>query len=192
MRAPYRNRFDPTREFLVRKPTTVSGRSFERLERFDKTLVSERRLRQMFAQRTLVYDGESTPGGQLSAEEAAKTHRGAHAARVKAAAERRAKHAAEKRAKEAAAKGETADKAAKTPRTRKPKADPAPKPPRETIVGEQEVRVARASVDIPADWAKLPWPQRLQLAAQLTDDKVKNGADAAAAIEAELKRRGTS
>lgn len=179
MRAPIRHRFDATREFIVRKPTTVSGRHFERLSPFDSTLVSARRLEQMFRQRTIVYADQPAPGEKLSAEETDKTHRGQHAKRAAAVQAKRAK---EKAAKLAA---EKAGKAAKPGRSKKPA-------PTETVTDPAAVRVARAAVTIPADWPTLPWPKRLQLAAQLTDEKVKNGEDAAKAIEAELARRGTS
>lgn len=176
MRAPIRHRFDATRDFIVRKPTTVSGRHFERLSPFDSTLVSARRLEQMFRQRTIVYADQPAPGEKLSAEETDKTHRGQHAKRAAAVQAKRAK---EKAAKLAAEKG------AKGGRGKKPA-------PAETVTDPAAVRVARAAVTIPADWPTLPWPKRLQLAALLTDEKVKNGEDAAKAIEAELARRGTS
>lgn len=185
MRAPYRTIFNPEGNFIVRKPTSISGRRFERLETFDKTLVSERRLRQMFSQRTIVYDGEN-PGGQLSNEEAAKTFRGQMAARAQEVRAKRAKEKAEKLAAEAKAAKLKAPKAAK------PKAPPAPPKPTETVVDPAAIAAARAAVVIPADWATISWPTRLQIAAQLTTDKVKNGADAAAAIEAELARRGNT
>jgi hypothetical protein len=200
MRAPYRNRFDPEAEFIVRKPTTVSGRHFGRLERFDKTLVSERRLRQMFSQRTLVYDGEATPGGKLSAEQTAETFRGQRAALAKAVQDKRAKEKAAKlkkaaaEAAKAAGKGakppkdETAPKKPRAPRTPRAKAPPAPPAPRETVEGEDAVRIARAAVEIPEGWAELPWTDRLKLAAQLSDTPVRNGEEVAK--EAELARRG--
>jgi len=47
----------------------------------------------------------------------------------------------------------------------------------------------RRDVEIPEDWASLPWPQRRALAALLTDKPVKSAADAEAAITAELDRR---
>lgn len=215
MRAPYRTRFDPAGNFIVRKPTTVSGRRFERLESFDKTLVSERRLRQMFAQRTLVYDGEN-PGGQLSAADAAETFRGQRAALAKAVQEKRAREKAEKlkaaeKAAKAAAKGQkpgkgsTEPKKARTPRTPrapKPTPDPAAAPApaantpppgehqRETVEGPEAILAARAKVEIPEGWAELPWTDRLKLAAQLSDTPVRNGEEVAKAIEAELARRG--
>lgn len=241
MRAPYRNRFDPEQTFLVRKPTTVGGRRFEYMERFDKLLVSERRLRQLFTARVLIYAGQTEPGGKLSPSETAATFRGQHASRAHAAQAQRAKLAAEKAEREAAAKlaktskidAEKAAKAAKAEADRaakeaaraerqatedaakaeadaaaesakaeaaaaasgsadEPPAEPPVTPPTETVTGDAAVRAARAAVEIPADWATLPWPKRLQLAAQLTEEKVKNGEDAAKAITEELKARGTS
>lgn len=64
--------------------------------------------------------------------------------------------------------------------------------PVETAPGEPEpepVADPRDAVEIPDNWAELPWPQRRSLAALLTDDKVVNGEDAEAAITAELARR---
>jgi hypothetical protein len=173
MRAPYRNRFDPSLDFEARRRVTVGGFTTEPGEAFDKTSVSERKLRQMFAQRTLVYRGEK-PGAKLSAEEVAATERGKHSRR---AADRRNKA--------------TSSATPKPPRPKKA-GKGAKKPPTETVSGEDAIRVARAAVEIPAEWKGLPWPDRLKLAAQLTNDPVKNGEDVAKAIEAELARRGTS
>lgn len=61
---------------------------------------------------------------------------------------------------------------------------------RETFTDPEAIAKARAAVEIPDDWASLTWPKRLSLAASLTDEKVKNGEDAAKAINAELARRG--
>lgn len=47
-------------------------------------------------------------------------------------------------------------------------------------------------VNIPHNWETLPWNERRALAAQLTTARVVNGPDAAAAITAELERRGDS
>lgn len=130
MRAPYRNRFDPSRDFVVRKPMNISGRQFNRLEPFDKLLVGERRLRQLFSQRTIVYSDEATPGGQLSADQAAETFRGQRAKLVKDVQAKRAKEKAEKLAAELKAKEAAAPKErkARTPKAAKPApaADAAP------------------------------------------------------------------
>lgn len=48
---------------------------------------------------------------------------------------------------------------------------------------------ARAAVPIPSGWETMPWPARLQLAAQVSDTKVHNAAEAEVAITAELARR---
>lgn len=48
----------------------------------------------------------------------------------------------------------------------------------------------RAKVKIPAQWADMPWHDMRALAAELTDDPVRSKEEAAAAIQAELKRRG--
>jgi hypothetical protein len=189
MRAPYRNRFDPSADFKVRKGTSLEGRRFDPGDPFDKTLVSERKLRLMFQQRTIVYANAPDPGAVLSAEEALQTHRGAHAARVRETQARRAKDKREKEAAEAKRTGKAPPKKPAPPKIGKGKR--GQNPPRETVHGEAAVRIARAAVEIPADWEKLGWPKRLQLAAQLTDEKVKNGADAAKAITEELAARGT-
>jgi hypothetical protein len=174
MRAPYRNRFDPSLDFEARRRVTVGGFTTEPGEAFDKTSVGERKLRQMFAQRTIVYRGEK-PGAKLSAEEVAATERGKHSSR---AADRRNKA--------------TSSATPKPPKAKKPGKGAKAPPATETVHGADAVRVARAAVEIPADWKTQPWPDRLKLAAQLTDDPVKNGEDVAKAIEAELARRGTS
>lgn len=53
-RAPRRLDYDPDGEFIVRRKTTVAGLTFEAGDIFDKTLVTRRRLRQMFDQRVIV------------------------------------------------------------------------------------------------------------------------------------------
>ncbi|MGU3496356.1 hypothetical protein ACLBXM_20130 [Xanthobacteraceae bacterium A53D] len=45
-------------------------------------------------------------------------------------------------------------------------------------------------VAIPAHWQSLTWQERRSIAAQVSDSPIRNGDDANAAIEAELKRRG--
>jgi len=176
MRAPYRNRFDPSGDFEARKRVTVGGYSFEPGELFDKTLVSERRLRQLFAQRTIVYVGEK-PGAKLSPEEAAKDAR----AQRRARAEKIRPHTAKTRV--TAPKGKGKGRAAAQRQAAK-------KPPRETVTGEDAIRIARAGVRIPKNWRELKWTDRLKLAAQLSDTPVKNGADVERAITEELERRG--
>ncbi|MNE49420.1 hypothetical protein D3C80_1439370 [compost metagenome] len=42
---------------------------------------------------------------------------------------------------------------------------------------------------IPDGWQDLPWPKLRSLASDLTENKIKNKADAAAVIEAELSKR---
>jgi hypothetical protein len=149
MRAPFRNRFDPDREFTVRKRLTLGGVTFYPGDPFDKTLVNTRRLRQLFDHRTIVYEGE-TPGAiipQLSDEpEAAPEPTQAELEEAEARA-----------AEEAAAK----------------------------------LQAERRATEIPEDWATMAWPKRLALASSLSDEKIHNGAEAAAAIEAELAIRAS-
>jgi hypothetical protein len=58
-------------------------------------------------------------------------------------------------------------------------------------VSPQEIaEAARAAVDIPETWRELPWPERRRLAQNFSTDRVLNRALAAAAITAELARRG--
>ena len=49
-----------------------------------------------------------------------------------------------------------------------------------------------SAVAIPDTWRDMPWPERRSLASQLTDEAVKNGEDANAAIELELERRAAA
>ena len=49
--------------------------------------------------------------------------------------------------------------------------------------------VMREDVEIPANWQDMTWPEKRSLASKLTDDPVRNGADADAAIELEIERR---
>ncbi len=53
LRANYREPFDRERDFVTSRSLPVSGRVFTPGERFDKTLVTDRRLRQMYEQRIL-------------------------------------------------------------------------------------------------------------------------------------------
>jgi hypothetical protein len=69
MRAPWRKTFDPERDFTVRRPITVGGQKFAPGDAFDKTLVTLRRLRQLYDQRTLHFVGDA-PGKRLVPERA--------------------------------------------------------------------------------------------------------------------------
>lgn len=142
-RTQWRNKFDRERDFVVRKALTLGGVKHAPGEPFDKSLVTTRRLRQLFDSRTIMFAGENpgAPSDQLT------TLRGP------------ARRAQERRLAKASAKTRAAD----------------PNP--------------RGQLDIPDDWPHMPWPQRLALASKLTDEKVHNGPEAAAAIEAELARR---
>ena len=44
-------------------------------------------------------------------------------------------------------------------------------------------------VDIPQDWASLPWPQRRSIASKLSKKPIRDADDAARAISLELARR---
>ena len=48
------------------------------------------------------------------------------------------------------------------------------------------------SVDIPADWRVLSWPQLRVLASQVSDDPIKTKADALGAVDRELARRAAA
>lgn len=54
---------------------------------------------------------------------------------------------------------------------------------------EVDTSAADGTIAIPDNWKSLPWPERRSLASSLTDDPIRNGEDADAAIEAELQRR---
>jgi hypothetical protein len=72
--------------------------------------------------------------------------------------------------------------------------EPEPKPdkPKRTASSPApETADTRAAVEIPDDWQSLGWAERRSLASKLTDDPVRNGEEANAAIEAELARRST-
>lgn len=59
--AKYRREvFDRDRNFVTTRPLPVSGRSFGPNEPFDKTLVTTRRLRQLYDQRAIAYPVEET------------------------------------------------------------------------------------------------------------------------------------
>lgn len=67
MRAPYRGRFDPEREFVARRAFGSGVATVRGGETIDKTRYSLRRLRQMFDARMIQYPGE-TPGGIIRPE----------------------------------------------------------------------------------------------------------------------------
>jgi hypothetical protein len=60
-RAIWRNKFDRDRDFVVRRMVTVQGQTFGPGNAFDKTLVTTRRLRQLYDQRVIMFSGD-TPG----------------------------------------------------------------------------------------------------------------------------------
>lgn len=64
MRAPWRKTFDPDREFTVRRKFSCGGEPFAPGEAFDKTLVTVRRLRQLYDQRVIYFKGD-TPGAKI-------------------------------------------------------------------------------------------------------------------------------
>ncbi len=142
-RVAWRTTFNPERDFVVIR--SIFG--LKRGSVFDKSLVTERRLRQLFDQRVIHYPGEQ-PGAITDV--ARRARRGGGAPLLVQLVE-------------AAGFGAPTDHL-----------------------------VARGAVEIPADWATMPWNDRRALAAQLTDDPVKNGDQVTAAIEAELARRGTA
>lgn len=106
MRHQVRTKFDPDRKFTPRRQMTVSGAVFYPGEEFDKSLLTDRRLRQFFDARKLVYLEGAVAGGRMTEEETAKTHRGAHAARATQNITRHASHFAALDKKRAAAKAE--------------------------------------------------------------------------------------
>lgn len=57
------------------------------------------------------------------------------------------------------------------------------------LQAEADKLAARAAVEIPDDWADLPYAEQRTLAASLTDETVRSKDDIAAVIEAEIKRR---
>lgn len=116
MRHQVRTKFDPTRDFTARRRMTVSGVPCEPGELFDKSLLTERRLRIFFETRRLVYKDAPVGGAQMTEEEAASTQRGAHATRAAQNAKRHAAHFAKKDREDAKKR---AAEAAKAPEPRK-------------------------------------------------------------------------
>lgn len=96
------------------------------------------------------------------------------------------------------AEHEAAFKPTFTPVETAPQPEPPPEPPKEEApVSEAptaksavtETPASRAAVEIPANWGTLGWQERRSIASKLTDEPVRNGSDAEAAIRAELARR---
>jgi len=134
MRASWRKTFDPSLDFIVRRRTTLGGRTLEPGEAVDKTVMNLRRLRQLYDQRVIIFAGD-TPGAYIPP-----------------------------------ARSEAIDE-----------------PETETVADEFPQRTA---VVIPDDWRDLHWQSMRAVAAQVTDLTLSNKADAVAAIELELTRRG--
>lgn len=171
MRRSWRNKFDLERDFVVRRALTLGGTKLAPGDHFDKSLVSVRRLRQLFDQLTIMFAGDK-PGAIVRSPNDAYRRRHGEAA-FDDGFEPERPFTADELASESAAWARLATV-------------PASDADREAILA------ARAAVVIPADWAKMPWPARLQLAASLSDTPIKGKEDAAVAVNAELARRGTS
>lgn len=56
---PPREPFNPERSFVLTRPLTINGKAFALHEPFDKTLVTARRLRQMYDSRRLAISPEA-------------------------------------------------------------------------------------------------------------------------------------
>lgn len=134
MRASWRKTFDPSLDFVVRRRTTLGGRTLEPGEAVDKTAMNLRRLRQLYDQRVIIFAGD-TPGAYIPPVQA---------------------------------------EASDAPET-------------EAVADEFPERTA---VVIPEGWRDMHWQSQRSLALQVTDFALGNKADAVAAIELELTRRG--
>ncbi len=60
-RTAWRKEFDPEKTFTVRRKVTVGGKRLSPGDSFDPTLVTVRRLRQLYDQRIIQFEGD-TPG----------------------------------------------------------------------------------------------------------------------------------
>lgn len=158
MRHQVRTKFDPTRDFTARRRMTVSGVPCEPGELFDKTLLTDRRLRVFFETRRIVYMDAPVGGARMTEEEASTTRRGAHAVRASENAKRHAAHFAKKEREDAKKRAEEAAKAppprkrnsprnieglkadapatAPAPKTKAPKPAKAAKPVKKTLTAE--------------------------------------------------------
>lgn len=119
MRHQVRTKFDPDRTFTPRRQMTVSGAVFYPGEEFDKSLLTERRLRQFFDTRKLVYLDGPVAGGRMTEAQTEQTHRGAHAARATKNATRHAAHFAALDKKRAAEKAQAEAAAANAPKRKR-------------------------------------------------------------------------
>lgn len=164
-------KFDPAVDYLANRVMTVSGKKFAVGDLFDKQLVPTRRLRQLYECRKLL------PASPEVA--AALKERAGGADKPKAEAKVR-KPVTARRGKPA--KGRTPKATATKQKPVKASTPKASQKPQNLPVA------AEAPISIPPDWQKLPWAQRLSLAANFGKAKTKE--EVAAVIEAELARRG--
>lgn len=290
MKAATRSKFNPDRDFVCRRTFTIEARTCRPGDPFPKHMVHEKRLKRLFEQRSIAYDGSKVAGVQLDAEDTAndpvakrRAYSSARAANFSEGAAAGALNARkalglipadDAKPKKKGREGKKKDKTATEPKNQNPapsgsetppngettppppptentgpadSADPAANvgdntPPTgeggtdtgneggnesqqqdgqdntgadgagddqnngqqgsgeeggegqgggsETFNDAEAIAKARAAIVIPDDWASLPWPKRLSLAASLTDDKIKSGDKAAEVISAELARRG--
>jgi hypothetical protein len=184
MRVPWRREFDPGAEFVCRKPVTVGGRKFGPGETFDHTLLSTRRLRQLFDQHTIIFKGD-TPGKMIrnfrrnpELDKVAPSTRNTVGAAVIA---HREEH------------GRPTGLGQPEPKV-KPQAEPPPfleplTPEEEEAARQAEVRAVRAAVPIPQDWEHQPWNAARALAKQLTDEAITNKEGALRVIAEEIAHR---
>lgn len=187
MRVPWRREFDPGGEFVCRKPVTVGGRKFAPGETFDHTLLSTRRLRQLFDQHTIIFKGD-TPGKMIR-----NFRRNPEMDTLAPASVRHTvrKEVAELRGLETLKPRQRPALAAPAP------AEPEPPPPTlEPLTPEEieaarlaELRRERASVVIPQDWEHQPWNFVRALAKQLSDAPIANKETGLRVIAEEIAHR---
>ena len=69
-------------------------------------------------------------------------------------------------------------------------AEASPAIPSDAYLRTAEPREQQAAARIPRDWRDMAWPVMRSLAAQVCNQPIRTKAEAVAAIEAELERRG--
>lgn len=191
MRVPWRREFDPARDFVVRKPVTAGGRKFAAGETFDHTLVSVRRLRQLFDQHVLVFKGDR-PGaivrrpagfGHLPTERELAQVLPAAGTPLPGLDEALAGEAQARQERKAARPAPAPAQGAQAPQ--EPPAPPAgaePSPEELEARAAAQERARRAAVEIPQDWERQPWNTVRVLAKEIDPSATIGNKDAALAV----------
>lgn len=185
MRVPWRREFDPARKFVVRKPLSAGGRKFAAGETFDPALVTVRRLRQLFDQHTLVFEGD-TPGKMIRdyrrhPREVLERQRVLASGGPALPGPDELEGAPAPEEPPRAARPARQEPAA-PPARQEPPPPPAPTPEAQAAAAE---RARRSAIEIPQDWERQPWNTVRVLAKEIDPSTAIGNKDTAMAVIAD-------